>query len=380
MKFFHLSDLHLGIRINEFSMLEDQRYILDKIICLAQKERPDCVFIAGDIYDKSVPPAEAVSLFDGFVWDLYNTGAKIFIIGGNHDSQERLSFGSRVMTQNGIHIAPVFTGGITPVKLCDEYGDIMIYQLPFIRPAQARPFFPESRPEDTEELLAKIIENIKIDTTKRNILLAHLFAAGSSRCDSEDLVVGGADCCDTALFSDFDYTALGHLHGPQAMCGGRVRYCGTPLKYSFSEVAHRKTVSIGELHEKGTLDIREEPLVPMHDMREIRGSYDGLVEKSFCALHGFDREDYLHITLTDEDDVFEALARLRTVYPNIMKLDYDNQRTRTQADFSSACECENRSPLELASELFEKQNGQPLSQGQAEIMDSMIKQIWSEAE
>lgn len=380
MKFFHISDLHLGRRLNEFSMIGDQRHILEQITAAAEKERPDCVFIAGDVYDKNVPSEEAVSLFDAFLWSLHKLGVSVFIISGNHDSAERLNFGSRIMAQKGVHIARAFDGALESAAMRDEFGEYFIYMLPFIKPVQARQFFPESRLETTQQTVEAILSAAAVDDAKRNILIAHLYAAGGERCESEDVVIGGSDCVDGALFSRFDYTALGHLHGPQDVGGANVRYCGTPLKYSFSEARHKKSVTVGELREKGTIAVHEVPLVPLHDLREIRGAYDELAERSFSQKGGFDRNDYLHITLTDEDEIFEALAKLRTVYPNIMRLDYDNSRTNAAADLSCACESENRSPLELTAELFEKQNGAPLTEAQRDTLSSMIEKIWGDAQ
>ena len=380
MKFIHLSDLHLGRRLNEFSLIEDQRHILGQIAEVAERERPDCVFIAGDVYDKNVPSEEAVALFDEFLWRLYGLDASIFIISGNHDSAGRLTFASRIMAQKDIYIAQAFCGAVEPFVMRDEIGEYRVYLLPFTKPAQARQFFPDRRIESSQQMLEAMLAAADIDAAQRNILIAHLFAAGSERCESEDVIIGGSDCVDGALFSKFDYTALGHLHGPQNVGGASVRYCGTPLKYSFSEARHKKSVTIGELGAKGSLALREAALSPLHDMREMRGRYDELAERSFSAAAGFDRADYLHVTLTDEEEIFEALAKLLTVYPNIMKLDYDNIRTNAAADFSQACGSDSKSPLELAADLYEKQNGAPMSEEQAKSLSAIIEKIWGEAE
>ncbi|MCH5349115.1 MAG: exonuclease SbcCD subunit D [Oscillospiraceae bacterium] len=375
MKFIHLSDLHLGKRVNEFSMLEDQKYILTEIINIIDDEQPDGVIIAGDVYDKSVPSAEAVSLFDDFLCKLSEHGLQTFIISGNHDSPERIAFGSRLMSSSGIHISPVYDGNITPVSMNDIYGTVHIYMLPFIKPVHVRSIFPEEPAESYTEALNTAISHMDINETERNILVTHQFVTGAARSDSEEISVGGSDNVDPDVFSKFDYTALGHIHRPQNVGGENIRYSGTPLKYSFSEAGHRKSVTVVELAEKGSLTVREIPLIPRHDMREIKGTYMELTAKSFYERTATD--DYIHVTLTDEEDIPDAVSKLRVIYPNLMKLDYDNRRTRntTQIDFSEAIE--QKSPIELFSEFYEMQNGQLMNSEQSEFIEELIKKIWN---
>lgn len=375
MKLVHLSDLHLGKRVNEFSLIEDQRHILNEILKIIDAEQPDAVLIAGDIYDKSVPSAEAVALFDSFLVSLAARSLKVCAVSGNHDSPERVSFGGRLMSRSGVHIAPVYSGMTEPVRFADEYGAVNVYMLPFVKPANVRRFFPEREIESYTAAVSAAIDAMNVDTTARNVLVTHQFVTGAERCESEELSVGGTDNVDASVFAAFDYVALGHIHGPQKVGRDTLRYCGTPLKYSFSEARHVKSVTVVELHEKGSVDIRAVPLTPLHDMTEIKGSYDELSFRDYYADKGF-RNDYLHITLTDEEDVPDAVSKLRTIYPNIMKLDYDNSRTRAGIVLDSAAELQRKSKMELIEELFEKQNGRPMGDEQRGFAQELIEKIW----
>lgn len=375
MKLVHLSDLHLGKRVNEFSLIEDQRHILNEILKIIDAEQPDAVLIAGDIYDKSVPSAEAVALFDSFLISLAARSLKVCAVSGNHDSPERVSFGGRLMSRSGVHIAPVYSGVTEPVRFADEYGAVNVYMLPFVKPANVRRFFPEREIESYTAALSVAIDAMNVDTTARSVLVTHQFVTGAERCESEELSVGGTDNVDASVFAPFDYVALGHIHGPQKVGRDTLRYCGTPLKYSFSEARHVKSVTVVELHEKGSVDIRAVPLTPLHDMTEIKGSYDELSFRDYYADKGF-RNDYLHITLTDEEDVPDAVSKLRTIYPNIMKLDYDNSRTRAGIVLDSAAELQRKSKMELIEELFEKQNGRPMGDEQRGFAQELIEKIW----
>ena len=376
MKLIHLSDLHLGKRVNEFSMLEDQAYILEQILTIIDAEQPQAVLVAGDIYDKAVPAAEAVQLFDDFLCRLSGRSLQVFAISGNHDSAERIAFGGRLMDGSGIHLSPVYDGTVEPISLTDEWGAVDVYLLPFVKPAHVRRFFPEASIESYTDAMAVAISAMEIKEDRRNILLTHQFVTGALRSDSEQISVGGADNVDAAVFASFDYVALGHIHRPQSIGREAVRYCGTPLKYSFSEAGHRKSVTVVELREKGDLTVRTHPLTPRHDLRELRGTYLDLTDRRNYA--GTATEDYLHITLTDEEDIPDAVSKLRTVYPNLMKLDYDNTRTRHQMEITVGTEVERKSPLELFGELFEKQNNRPLSSGEESFLEGLIEKIWEE--
>ncbi|MBQ8389698.1 MAG: exonuclease SbcCD subunit D [Oscillibacter sp.] len=374
MKLIHLSDLHLGKRVNEFSMLEDQAYILDQILNIIKEEAPDAVLIAGDVYDKAVPSAEAVQLFDDFLCRLAGEQLQVFVISGNHDSPERIAFGGRLMQGSGIHMSPVYDGAVKPVTFTDEYGEAAVYMLPFVKPAHVRRYFPERNIESYTDAIRVAIGAMEVDERRRNVLVTHQFVTGALRSDSENISVGGADNVDAAVFAPFDYVALGHIHGPQKMGRDTVRYCGTPLKYSFSEAGHKKSLTVVELQEKGTVVIRTIPLVPRHDLRELRGTYMDLTDRRNYA--GTATDDYLHITLTDEEDIPDALGKLRIIYPNLMKLDYDNARTRRSAEVTDAGDVEQKSPLELFAELYEKQNNRPMSSEQLQFARTLIENIW----
>ena len=377
MKLIHLSDLHIGKRVNEFSMIEDQEYILKSILNVIDEEDPDGVMIAGDVYDKSVPSAEAVELFDEFLVKLSEKRADIFIISGNHDSPERLSFASRIMEREGIHISPVYDGTVEPVVLEDAYGEVAFYLLPFVKPVVVKRFFPDDAIDSYTDAVRSAIGGMEIVPDRRNVIITHQFVTGAERSDSEDITVGGSDNVDAGVFEPFDYVALGHIHGPQDIVKGKIRYCGTPLKYSFSEAKHQKSVTAVELRGKGDVEVRTVPLKPYRDMAEISGTYDTLVSKSFYEGTTY-QSDYLHITLTDEEDIPDAVIRLRTIYRNLMKLDYDNKRTRNTAAVTGDCEARKKSPLTLLNEFYEKQNGAPLSVEQESFASELISGIWED--
>ena len=378
MKLIHLSDLHLGKRVNEFSMLEDQQYILTEILQIIDREKPDGVMIAGDVYDKSVPSAEAVALLDDFLVRLAKRDLQVFLISGNHDSPERMAFGGRLMAQSGVHLAPVYDGKVSPITLTDNYGPVNLYLLPFLKPAHVRRCFPEREILTYTDALAAAIEAMGVDPAQRNVLVTHQFVTGAARCDSEEISVGGTDNVDVSVFEPFDYVALGHIHGPQQVGRETVRYCGTPLKYSFSEAKHQKSVTVVELGEKGAVSVRTVPLTPMRDLAELRGTYEELTFRGFYQGTSYPR-DYVHITLTDEEDIPDAVSKLRIIYPNLMKLDYDNKRTRAGIVLERA-EDQQRSPLELLEEFYEKQNGQPMGEEQRAFAKSLMERIWEEDE
>lgn len=374
MKLAHLSDLHLGKRVNEFSMIEDQEYILTRIINAIDDEKPQVVMIAGDIYDKSVPSAEAVELFDDFLVRLSKRDLKVLVISGNHDSPERIAFGSRLMSLSGVYMSPVYDGKVEPVSLEDEFGTVDFFLLPFIKPIHVKRFFPDTEIESYTDAIKKAVEVMDVDPEKRNVIITHQFVTGASLCESEERSVGGSDSIDGSVFDEFDYVALGHLHGPQKMGRETIRYCGTPLKYSFSEANHVKSISMVELFEKGNIEIREIPLLPRRDLVEIRGEYNTLVEKSFYK--DLNRDDYYHVTLLDEEDILDAIAKLRIIYPNIMKLNYDNRRTREQTEIFGSQDVENKSPIELFGELYEKQNNRPLEGEPYKFTEDLIRKLW----
>ena len=375
MKLMHLSDLHLGKRVNEFSMLEDQVYIINEIINIIDDKKPDGIILAGDIYDKPIPPAEAVELFDDFLYKLSQRNIKVFIISGNHDSAERIAFGSRLFDKSGIYLSPVYDGKISPIELNDDYGKINIYMLPFIKPVHVRRFFPDEEISSYTDAVSTVIKNMNMDNDIRNILITHQFVTGSFRTESEDISVGGSDNVDSIVFKDFDYVALGHIHRSQSCGSEYIRYCGTPLKYSFSEANDTKSITLLDINEKGNIKLDFIPLTPLRDMVEIKGTYNELILKSFYENTTL-QEDYVHITLTDEEDIPDVITKLRVVYKNIMKLDYDNNRTRSISEISLINDMESKSPLELFDIFYESRNGQYLSDVQRDFMENIIEDIW----
>ena len=413
MKFLHISDLHIGKRVNEFSMIEDQKYILRQIKEIALEKQVDAVMIAGDIYDKPVPSAEAVQLFDQFLTELADCGKKVFAVSGNHDCAERIAFGAQLMSSREVYVSPVYDGTVKCVTCQDAYGELCIWLLPFIRPAAVRHAWrnmaeeagmenvirnmqtdSETMMEDVggtkqdltqeddvetvetyQDALQYVVTHMPVDTSKRNILVAHQFVTGASRCESEEISVGGLDQIEAGVFDVFDYVALGHIHSPQHIGRETLRYCGTPLKYSFSEAEQQKSVVVMEIKEKGDVLIEKVPLKPLRDLRKIRGTYMELMSKDF--YEGTDTGDYLQITLTDEEDVPDGMAKLRTVYPNLMQLVYDNSRTRQSRQVEITERVEQKSEMELFEEFYEIQNNQPMSEDQQNFVKSLLEELKS---
>ena len=373
MKLFHLSDLHIGKRVNEFSMIEDQKYILTQILYVADQEKPDGILISGDVYDRTIPTAEAVQVFDAFLTRLSEQKIPAFIISGNHDSAERLAFGSSLMGKSGIYFSKVYDGTVEKIPMQDAYGTVWIYLLPFLRPSTIRHALPE-RAEEVQSAADAVriaLEQTKIDEKERNVLLAHQFVTGAKRCDAEELQVGDVDQIPAELFTSFEYVALGHIHSPQKVGRETVRYCGAPLKYAFSEAGQEKSITVVELKEKGSVDLRTIPLKPLHDLRKIRGTYLEVTAKSFYENR--DCEDYLQVTLTDEEDVPDGMAKLRTIYPNLMRLEYDNKRTRSNAEVRAAERVEEKSELELFQEFYELQNNQLMTEVQEQFVEELLR-------
>lgn len=374
MKLFHLSDLHIGKIVNKFSMIEDQIYIFNRITELIKEHKPDGVIIAGDVYDKSIPSAEAVSLFDDFLTELSHCGTAVYLISGNHDSAERIAYAQSILKRNDIYISPVYDGIVEPVSVRDEFGEINIYLMPFIKLFNVRQAFPEENIESYNDAFRVAVEKMEVDTSKRNILVAHQFVTGSEGSGSEDAVVGAVDNVDSDIFNDFDYVALGHIHGAQHIGRKTVRYCGTPLKYSFSECRHKKSVTMLDIGTKGEeIKITELPLVPMRDMREMTGSFEELFEEG----KNNPSDDYLRIVLTDTDRIPDAIGGLRPFYPNIMILEYAIDREKYDGITETVINTERYSPMELFSKFFNIQNGRDMEEDQRELMEELINEIWT---
>ena len=381
MRLMHLADLHLGKVVNGFSMLEDQAYILQQILGLLAAGQTDAVLIAGDVYDRAVPPEEAVRLYDGFLTELSARRIPVLVIGGNHDSGERLAFGDKLLAASGVHICGNYEGDLQQVVLEDEHGPLHIHLLPFVKPYGVRRHFPDQEIKNYADALAAVMQRAVIDTSQRNVLVAHQFVLPAKgepdTSDSEQNQLGGIDQVPAALFERFDYVALGHLHKAQAMGLPHVRYAGSPLKYSFSEAGERnghsiqKSITWIDLAAKGTVDISQQYLCPRRDLREIKGSFAAVSAPEYIAAQS--TQDYLHITLTDEQEVYDAIGRLRVHYPYIMQLDYDNVRSRSVADFSRTAEVETRTPLEMFADFFAEMNGKQPNEAQLDVIETHMR-------
>ena len=371
MKFIHVSDLHLGKRFYETSLIEDQEVILKQILEIIDGESPDGVLVAGDVYDKSVPSAEAVALFDFFLAELAKRRLHVFVISGNHDSAERIAFGSKIMNSAGIYLSPVYDGKILPTTLQDEHGAVDVYMLPFIKPSHVRRFYEEEINSYTDAVRVAI-DKMNLDKSRRNVLITHQFVTGATRSESEESV-GGTDNVDASVFNDFDYVALGHLHGPQFCSSKKIRYSGTPLKYSFAEAADTKSVTVVTLTDKGTeLDVKTIDLKPIRDMRRIRGTFEELISVAERT------NDYVQITLTDEEDIPNAMSRLQVVYKNALELRYDNARTRANMSILGAEDVEKKTPFELFAEFFKDRNNAEMTETQKAYMQTLIEKIEEE--
>lgn len=376
MKLLHLSDLHLGKRVNEFSMLEDQKYILNQILQIVINEQVNTVLIAGDVYDKSVPSAQAVTLFDDFLTRLEALECTVLLIAGNHDSPERLAFGAHLLQKSRVYLSPVFDGRLTCCTLNDEYGQLDVWLMPFLKPSVVRPFYHEDTMESYQDAAAVVLRSNPPHQGRRSILVAHQFVTGAKTGGSEELSVGGAENIDAALFAAYDYVALGHIHSPQRVGRETVRYCGSPLKYSLSEARGTKSVTLITFNQPGEIDIKLCPLTPLHDLRTIRGTYDEVTARTF--YEGTATDDYLHITLTDETEVLDAVGKLRSIYPNVMRVDYDNTRTRAGASMPEAAVQDEATPMELFCRFFEWQNEKPLTERQRALLEKEIEAVWEE--
>lgn len=377
MKFMHLADLHLGKRYNELSLIDDQRYILGKILEIAAAEKCDALLIAGDIYDKTMPSAEAVELLNSFLNGLARLKIQTFMVSGNHDSPERIAFGESFMGRGGVHVSPVYDGSLKRVTLTDVYGEVNVYLLPFIKPATVRRFFADRVIDSYTAAVSAALGAVETDKSARNVLVAHQFVTGSKSSGSEEFTVGDIGNVDAGVFDGFDYVALGHVHGAQNVAGERVRYSGTPLKYSLSEAKSQKTATVVELKEKGSLTVSEIPLTPMRELVEIRGRYEELTRRSYYENTTL-QSDLVHVVLTDEEEVPDALGKLRIIYPFVMSLRYDNSRTQAQAQLQPGDSVPSRTPFELFSALYKAQNNADMSAEQSEFARALIEKVWGE--
>ncbi len=383
MKLMHLSDLHLGKKLNEFSLYDDQKYILQQILQIVDEQMPDCILLAGDIYDKTVPPAEAVTLFDDFLNQLAALQRTVCIISGNHDSAERLSFGAQLMAASGVHFAGSYDGSTQRVSLQDEYGVVDIYLLPFLKPSTVRHYLDEEQAAQINsyhDAVKLAVGQLPLDANRRNVLVAHQFVTGAEPSGSESVNVGGVDNVGAEVFAGFDYVALGHIHNPQNVGGDvRIRYSGTPLKYSFTEWQQQKSITMVELKQKGALSVTQLSLTPWRELRYLKGTYEELMSRKAYAEYPIDEDgalhDFYYLTLTDEQDVPNAVQKLRSVYKNLLQLDYDNKRSQANSNLALTQKIAEKTPLELIGEFYKLQNNQEMSSEQQRYLTELMERM-----
>ena len=369
MRFIHLADLHLGKQMNDLSLLPDQEAVLQQITEIAQAQQADCVLIAGDVYQRSTPQAEAMALFDRFVSGLVKLGMKVFVISGNHDSALRISYFSSLVKTAGVYVSETFDGHLQHVELQDGDGDVVIWLLPFLRPSQVKRFLPEEKIVSYQDAVAAVLRNTHLDSKKRHVLLAHQFITGSEICDSEEHMVGGLDQIDASLFADFDYVALGHIHKSQKVGRETLRYAGSPLKYSFSEVNHKKSVTVVNMQEKGQTDIKKVPLYPLRDVRTIEGTMDELIRMPYS-------EDYVWITVKDELVPPDARVTLSVNFPNMLKFSISNSRTKQDINVLATEKMENKTAQELFCDFYRLQNNDQLpSEAHRKVLEKVIREL-----
>lgn len=381
MKLMHLSDLHLGRQLHRYSLQEEQAELLMRIQQIAEAEKPHAILIAGDVYDRSIPPVYATQLLDGFLEALCKIST-VCVISGNHDSAERLSFLSGPLRMSRLYIAPVYSGEVLPVSLKDEQGDVDIWLLPFVKASSVRPYFPDETIETTHDAVACAVRHMGLDPSKRNVLVAHQFVAGGHPSGSEeafvtaDISVGGVDMVDASVFAPFDYVALGHIHRAQNVGGDRIRYCGTPMAYDYSEAGQEKSVTLIDLDGKRNVNIRTVSIPAPRNLVEITGLFAELTSED--ALKHIDRDAYTHVILTDDAPIPDVLNRLRQVYPRITHLDWDNARTRHTSDLSAAADVKKHTPHSLFSDFFTRMTGTDMSLEQSDYITNLIREIWED--
>lgn len=377
MKLLHTADLHIGKIVNDFSMLEDQKFILDQIREIACINRVDGIILAGDIYDRAIPTGEAVMVFNDFLTQLSQKGITVYMISGNHDSPERISYGESLLAEQKVAIAGVFRGEVSVFRPEDEYGTVEIVMLPFIRPSLAEE-------KTSEAAVGKILRHYwdrnKADTDKkkRHVLVTHYFVTDAGKepelSDSETTIhVGGIDNVDASLFEGFDYVALGHIHKPQQIGDKPVYYAGSPLKYSFSEVNQTKSVLLLKLDGAGLLSVEKIPLCPLHEMRKVEGTLKEIMENAVREAEG--RQDYIQAVITDREELIDPIGTLRSVYPSIMQI---VRKERGENIASSAVESimvRQKEPVSLFEEFYHLVRGEELTKEKKELLEAVVREV-----
>ncbi len=377
MKLLHLGDLHLGKSLGEFDLFDDQKYILEEILKIIKSEKVDAVLIAGDVYDKSVPSENATVLLDRFLKNLSETGVQTFMISGNHDSDERLNFGSSLFTSNRIYISSVYDGTLHKHTVEDENGELDIWLMPFVKASQVRHFFPDEEIKTYDDAVRVILNKADIDKNRRNVIVAHQFVMGKS----EDPALAGSEGAGTQsvgtiekigydCFDSFDYAALGHIHSPQRVGREEVRYAGSPLKYSVSEVNNEKSVPVVTIGKKGETSVKLIPLKPLRNLRHIRGKLKALLDKKNVT----EPDDFIYATLTDDDVINDAMGIFQATYPNTVKIDYDNAHTRELEQVDISRIAENKSFSELIGDFYRLVYGCEITEEEMDVMRSVAKE------
>jgi len=376
MKIMHLGDLHIGKSLGDFDLYEDQKYILEQILNLIKEKSVDVLLIAGDVYDKAIPGEKSVQLLDYFLKRLVETGIKTYMISGNHDSDERLNFGSSLFESNNIYINSKFNGILKKYSLYDEFGELNIYLLPFVKASQVQHFFPEEKIDSYDMAVRTIIKHSDFDACKRNILVAHQFVAGKDDPEiagSEGLSVhnvGMVEKIGYGSLEEFDYVALGHIHSPQSVGLKHIRYSGSPLKYSLSEVNNNKSVPIITFKDKGEVLVEFAPLIPMRDIRHLRGNIKNLLDKKNISMEN----DFIYATLTNEDIVNDAMGIFREYYPNTVKIDYDNSHTKEIENVDITRITQNKTFDELIRDFYMQMYSCDMGEEELEIMKWAAKE------
>ena len=368
LSFIHISDLHIGKRLSGYELHDDQEYMLRELVSIIEERKPDAVFIAGDVYDRINPAEESTALLSGFLERLQSGSSEIFVIAGNHDPEEKLSYLSNIVDKSGLHIQGRFSGVLEKRSI----GNSDIYMLPYIRIADVRRYFPDNPIDSLSDAIKLVLDSVSVDKERINVLVAHQAVLGAVTGGSEDVSIGGETPIPSSVFSSFDYVALGHIHRAQPVGVKSVRYSGSMLKYSVAE-REGKVVLYGKISDDGSLDIEEIKLKPLHDVVIRKGSFSEI-------MSGGSTDDYVHVILTDERDIPDALSSLSALFPRFLSLEYDNARTRSFSDsiVIGGDESE-RTPDEYFAELFEMMTRKKMSDEQKAVLDESIREIWGDA-
>ena len=372
----HISDLHLGKSLHNYSLIEDQDYILEEIAGILVEKKVDVLIIAGDVYDKNVAPEAGLRVLRKFLNRLVEAKIKVLIISGNHDSAERLTFGAEFMTDKGIYFSKLYDGSIEPITFEDDFGPVNFYLLPFVKPSLVQHYFENEKIDSWNDAIRCAVEHMKVNYSERNVAVAHQNIMNAERCESEEIIIGFQDAVSDEVFKDFDYTALGHIHKQQKIGKHNVMFSGTPLKYSTSEFAHKKVMPLITLGEKGKVDIELIALEPKRDLRQITGTLDEIMKSA--NTDPYNHEDFIDVVLTDENEVMDAISTLRSVYPNVLKITYDNKASRAAENIEKLGAVDKKNPLEIFETFFNSRRGREMYEEEKEYIHSLIEKIWGE--